>query len=143
MYTKICIVVGEFHKKITERMLKYAKNIAPKLEAEIKEVIWVPGSLEVPFITKEILESGKYDAIVLLGFIEKGETLHGEVMGHQVTKKILDLQLEYRTPIGFGIIGPGATIKQAHKKMKESAERAIEAAVKMRRLQEQINKNDK
>ncbi|MFH1522659.1 MAG: 6,7-dimethyl-8-ribityllumazine synthase [Patescibacteria group bacterium] len=139
MPIKICIIGGEFHKKITEEMLQYAEDIAPKLEANIKKVIWVPGSLEVPLIVKEVLESGKYNAIVLLGFIEKGETLHGEVIGHQVIKKILDLQLEYRTPIGVGIIGPGATIEQAKARTKEFAEKAMAAAVKMRRLLGQIS----
>jgi len=55
----------------------------------------------------------KADAIVVLGYIEKGETKNGELMGHVVVKTIKDLELRYNKPIGIGIIGPGATHEQA------------------------------
>jgi len=141
MQIKLCVVVGEFHKEISETMLQYAKNTASKLNVEIKKIIWIPGSFEAPLALKEIFELKKFNAVVLLGYIEKGETLHGEVIGRESIKKILDLQIEYRIPVGYGVIGPGATIEQAKERMRESAEKAIEAAVKMCELKQYFNKN--
>ena len=55
----------------------------------------------------------QHDGLVVLGYIERGETLHGEVMGHVVHTALVQLQLKYRKPVGIGIIGPGATAEQA------------------------------
>jgi len=63
-----------------------------------------------------LLKKGNFDALLVLGYIEKGETLHGEVMGHVVHRSIVELQLQYSVPIAIGIIGPGATIEQARER---------------------------
>lgn len=131
MTAKICVIVAEFHKKLADEMLERAKAIAPELNASIDDVVWVPGSFEIPFALNEILKLKKFDAIAVLGYIEKGETLHGEIMGHQVVNKIFDLELQYDIPVGLGIIGPGATMEQAIVRTKSSAEKAMKAAVKL------------
>lgn len=143
MPTKICVIAVEFHKKLVNEMVEHAQKIAPKLKAEIKDIIWVPGSLEIPLIIKEILENRTYDALVILGYIEKGSTQHGEVMGHQVLNKILKLQLKYRMPMGLGIIGPGATLEQAKERTIHSSENAMKAAVKISNLKKMLNKTKK
>lgn len=131
MDIKIHVVVGEFHRELTEIMVQKAKEKAQKLNVKVIDTTWIPGSFEAPFAIKEIFESKQCDAVVLLGYIEKGETLHGEVIGNTVTSKLLDLQLEYRKPIGFGIVGPGATLEQAKLRIEKSAENAVVAAVEM------------
>lgn len=131
---KIAIIVGEFHKDLMDEMITVAKNMANSLGAEITDVIWAPGSLEAPLAIKRVIISKQYDAICLLGYIEKGETLHGEVMGNQVMSKVLDLQLQYDFPIGFGIIGPGATLDQAKLRIKSTAEKAVRAAIAMHNI---------
>jgi 6,7-dimethyl-8-ribityllumazine synthase len=64
----------------------------------------------------------------VLGFIEKGETLHGENMGHVVHRTLMELQLERRKPKGLGIIGPGATPEQAEARKERYAKDAVFAA---------------
>lgn len=140
MNTKIYIVVGEFHRELSEVMVQRAKEKASELDVEIVDVIWVPGTFEAPFAIKEILETKECDGVVLLGYIEKGETLHGEVIGKTVVAKLLDLQLEYRKPIGFGVVGPGATMEQAKVRIEGSAGNAVTAVVKMHKLKVDINK---
>ena len=78
-----------------------------------------------------MLEDDRIDLVVVLGYIEKGETLHGEVMGHVVQRALIDLQLKYRKPIGLGIIGPGATTEQAESRKTGYAEDASRAAFSM------------
>jgi len=140
MKSKIYIVAGEFHREISEVMVHAVKENAYDLGMEIIDVIWIPGAFEAPFVIKEIFETKKCEGVVLLGYVEKGETMHGEVIGKTVAAKLLDLQLEYRKPIGFGMIGPGATQEQAKARMENSAKGAINAVAKMCQFKNEINK---
>jgi 6,7-dimethyl-8-ribityllumazine synthase len=87
----------------------------------------VPGAYETPLVAKKLLEQRDVDALVVLGFIERGETLHGEVMGHVVHRSLLELGLARDKPVGLGLIGPGATKKQAEARKKGSAKNAVRA----------------
>lgn len=127
----IGIIAGEFHKQWAERMVDVAKARAKELNAHVADVVWVPGSFEVPLALDRMLKRREIDAVAVLGIIEKGSTQHGEVMGHAVMAKMLELQLKYNKPVGLGIIGPGATHEQAEGRLEEHARRAVNAAVKM------------
>jgi 6,7-dimethyl-8-ribityllumazine synthase len=126
---RIAIIGGQFHKELIEEMITAATEEAQQHGAEISKTILVAGSYEVPLIADKVLEDTKIDALVVLGYIEQGETLHGEVMGHVVHRVLLDLQLEYGKPIGIGIIGPGATKKQAQARKVSAARGAVSAAL--------------
>lgn len=102
------IVVAEFNRDITGAMLAAAQDEAAKLNVKVFCVVRVPGTYEVPLIADELLGNSKITALVVLGYIEKGETLHGEVMGHTVHQCLLNSSLAMRKPVGLGIIGPGA-----------------------------------
>ena len=94
-------------------------------------LVRVPGSYETPLAAQVLLERSDVDALVVLGYIERGETLHGEVMGHVVHRALLDASLRHRKPVGFGFIGPGALPRQAEKRKDEYARAAVRAAVQM------------
>lgn len=133
---KFGIVIGEFHKKMATAMLKSAEKELKEGGHIVDEVIWVPGSYEAPLAMQHILKRDDIDAAVLLGYIERGETMHGEVMGHAVHHAMVDLMLEHNKPIGIGIIGPGATREQADKRAEKYAAAAAKAALTMvKRLQ--------
>ena len=123
---KIGIVIGEFHKEIAEAMLADARAAAGEHELE---VVWIPGTYEAPLMVKKLL-AGDVDCVVVLGFIEKGETLHGEEMGQTCSLLFKQLELEFGKPVGMGIIGPGATEEQAKKRI-QYAGAAVKAALKM------------
>jgi 6,7-dimethyl-8-ribityllumazine synthase len=93
-------------------------------------VVPVPGSYEVPLVADALLSRESIDALVVLGYIERGETLHGEVMGHTVHQALVQLQLQHKKPIGIGIIGPGATAEQAQVRKESYAAAALRAAVR-------------
>lgn len=124
---KIGIVIGEFHKELAEAMLDDAKKAA---EGHDVEVVWVPGSYETLLPVKKFLSRDDINCVVVLGYIEKGETLHGEEMGHTISLLLKKLELEYEKPVGMGIIGPGATLEQAKKRI-AYAGAAVRAALKM------------
>lgn len=126
---QIVIVVADFHKEIADAMVESAEKAARECGATVQGVVRVPGCFEIPLATKRLLAKRTVDLVVVLGYIEKGETLHGEVMGHVVYHALMQLQLEYAKPIGFGIIGPGATEKQARARMKGTSRAAVLAAL--------------
>ncbi len=129
--TRIHIVAGFIHKDICEKMITSAHGITGELNAVIENVTWVPGSLETPLAVQQIIKHERPDAIVVFGVQQKGQTKHGEVIAHQTTNKLLDLQLKYAMPMAVAIIGPGATLRHATKKARFVSEKAMRAAVHM------------
>lgn len=125
------IIVGEFHKQWAERMLDVAKARAEELNAKVGEVVWVPGSFEVPLALERMLRRKDIDAVAVLGVIEKGQTTHGEVIGHTVATKMLELGLKHDKPVSLGIIGPGVSHSQARVRLDGHARNAVSAAIKM------------
>ena len=125
---KIGIVVSEFNYDINMMMLELAKEHAAFLEAEVSDVVKVPGIFEVPVTAKKLL--GKVDGVVALGAVIEGETDHDEVIINQAARKLMDISLETGKPVGFAITGPGMTRQQAQNRI-ENAKHAVEVVVKM------------
>lgn len=120
----IIIVAADFHKDLAEKMIQAAKSELKNQGRDFR-LIKVAGCYEMPLVVDKVMAAKGTEAVVALGFIEKGQTMHGEVMGHVVHKSLVDLQLKYGKPVGFGIIGPGATLEQAQVRAQEYAKRAV------------------
>ena len=125
--TRIALVCARYHRENVELMLEVAKNRAQDFGLEVAEIIWVPGSMEIPLAIKGLISRDDIDGAACLGIIEKGETQHGLVMGQAVVKTILELQLEFDKPIGLGIIGPGAEPEHVEPRLAPHASGAIDA----------------
>ena len=125
--TRIALVCARYHRENVESMLEVAKNRAQDFGIEVAEIIWVPGSMEIPLAIKGLISRDDIDGAACLGIIEKGETQHGLVMGQAVVKTILELQLEFDKPIGLGIIGPGAEPEHVEPRLAPHASGAIDA----------------
>jgi 6,7-dimethyl-8-ribityllumazine synthase len=123
------IVVADFNRAITEPMLAAARDEAALLDAKIGVVLHVPGAYELPLITDELLSHPDITAVIVLGFIERGETQHGEVMAHTITGCLLTSSLKHQKPVGLGIIGPGAVVTQAEARKEPYARAAVRAAI--------------
>lgn len=128
--TKLAFVVARFHETIAEAMLAAARDEAAEHGAQIVETIELPGCYETPLIAEALLARRGIDAVVVLGFIERGETLHGEVMGHVVHRALVEASLRAKKPVGLGIIGPGATLPQAQVRKEPSARAAVRAVIR-------------
>lgn len=136
---KIDILSTEINESVSQPMVEYAKKYAPSVDVDINEVYLSPGSLELPYYANEILSStSKPDGLLVLGVIRQGETKHGEVIGHQVTKSLIDIQIKYHFPIATAIIGPCSTIEHAQGKMKATAEKAVRALKSMINFKQSI-----
>jgi 6,7-dimethyl-8-ribityllumazine synthase len=129
---RIGAVVSEYNYDITMMMLERAKEHAQFLGAEITHVIKIPGVFDMPLPIKVLLERKDVDAVVALGAVIEGETEHDDIVIQHATRKIDDLSVEYKKPVGLGITGPGMSRLQAQDRI-DNAKSAVEAVVKLHR----------
>lgn len=102
----IGIVVSEWNAPITESLLKGATDTL--ISAGVKEsdiiVEYVPGSVELTFGAKTLIEETLAHAVIVLGCVIQGETAHFDYVCDSVTQGITTLNLEYDTPVIFGVL---------------------------------------
>ena len=133
MTEKLGMVVSTFNSEITNEMSKRAQQRAKEAGARIIKIMEVPGSFEIPLAVKELLEDKQIEGVLTIGTIIKGGTDHDAVIAHAITKKLLDLSVEYGKPVSLGISGPNITWQQSEKRIEEYAIRAVDSVVKMLR----------
>ncbi len=130
---RLAIVAAEFNRPLVDAMVASAEDEARRQGAQVAiPPVRVPGSYETPVVVARIIARRDVDAIVVLGYIERGETQHGEVMGHAVHSALVKLAIEHGKPVGVGIIGPGATNAQAECRKESYARAAVNAALRAR-----------
>lgn len=127
---RLALIAADFNQAIVNDMIDAARQQAEEMNARVVSTIRVHGCYELPLLAQQILERGRVEGVVALGYIERGETLHGEVMGHVAHRALLDLSLQYQVPIGLGIIGPGATVEQAEARRIPNAKAAVSAIMR-------------
>lgn len=103
---KIGIVKSHFNRDITAGLLNGCfKALGEcKVKKENIEVLEVPGSFELPIAAQKLAEGKKYDAIICLGAIIKGETNHDEYIASACSNGITNVALKYNLPVLFGVI---------------------------------------
>lgn len=103
---KIAIVVSEFNKAITQKLLDSAKNklIDSGVAAADIDVAWVAGAFEIPQAVKIFCDLNRYDGILPLGCVIRGETPHFEYICQSVTSGLTKISLETEVPIAFGVL---------------------------------------
>jgi len=103
---KIGIVLSRFNQFISERLLEGALEALEKLGADEKNlsVYKVPGSFELPGVTKKLAQSKKVDGILCLGTLIRGDTPHFEYLSAEVTKGLAQISMDQGIPVSFGIL---------------------------------------
>jgi 6,7-dimethyl-8-ribityllumazine synthase len=103
---RFALVVSRFNSFITERLLDGALLALRQsgVNADDITVVRVPGSFEIPAASRQLATSGKYDAIVCLGCLLRGDTLHYDVIANEVTRGIGQSAQETGVPHGFGVL---------------------------------------
>ena len=103
---KIGIIVSRFNNFVTEKLLEGAKDGFTGhggSESDLT-IVRVPGAFEIPLAVDKMAASGKYDALVCLGAVIRGDTPHFEYVCDAVTRGIGDAVRTYKMPIGFGVL---------------------------------------
>jgi len=108
------IVISRFNEFISNKLLEGALDTLSRHGVDEKdvEVAWVPGSFEIPMVAKAMATSDKYDAVVCLGAVIRGETPHFDYIASEAAKGIAKVALDSETPCIFGVI-TADTLEQA------------------------------
>lgn len=103
---KIGIILSRFNQFISERLLEGAMDALYKLGAEDNDISLykVPGSFEIPVITKKLAKAKKVDGIVCLGTLIRGDTPHFDYLSAEVTKGLAQISMEESIPVAYGIL---------------------------------------
>lgn len=136
---KFGIIVSRFNEFISKHLLEGALDCIRRHNGneENIDIVWVPGSVEVVFAVSKMAESGRYDALICLGAIIRGETPHFEYVSSQVARAVAQLNMEGKTPVSFGIVTADSTdqaIERAGTKMGNKGWFAALSAIEMANL---------
>ena len=119
------IVASEYNSVVMDRLIEGAKQA---LKDHVQKVIRVPGSFEIPLAAKRAAASKKYDGIVALGCVVRGETPHFEYISAAVSNGLQQVALETGLPVGFGLLTVD-TVQQAMDRSGEAGNKGSEAAM--------------
>ena len=136
---RIGVVVSRFNEFITLQLLEGAMTGLMKhgVAAEDIVVMWVPGSMELPIVSKTLTQSGRYDAVICLGAVIRGETTHYELVAGQAACGIASAAMNTGVPIIFGVLtteNVDQAKDRAGGKMGNKGYDAALAAIEMARL---------
>ena len=140
---RIAVVVSRFNEVVTSRLLAGARSALERhgVHEDDVDVAWVPGAFELPLAARKLAEGRRYDAIVCLGAVIRGETPHFEYVAGEAARGIADAARDTGVPVIFGVLTPN-TLEQALEraggkagnKGYDAAVNAIEMANLLRRL---------
>lgn len=104
--TKVAILVARFNQFITDKLLEGALEtfLTHGGRREDAEVVHIPGAFEMPLAAKKLLSGGRYDTLVALAAVIRGETRHNEYISSAATHGLTSVALESGIPIAFGIL---------------------------------------
>lgn len=140
---RFAIVASRYNDRYVDSMLRAAQEELRQAGAGAVEVIRVPGAYEIPVVAARLARRrvGRFDAIVCLGVILRGETVHAEYIGRAVTEALTQLQLETEVPLVHEVLllenreqARKRCLDPEHNRGREAAQTALEMARVMREL---------
>ena len=106
----VAIVVARFNDLITNKLLSGCLDCLSRHGIDVTQsspqldVVWVPGSFELPVICQELARKGKYEVVITLGAVIRGDTPHFDVVVSEASKGIATVSRETGVPIVFGVL---------------------------------------
>ncbi len=140
------IVASRFNELIGAKLVEGAKDALVRHGVKMNEfdVYWVPGAWELPLTVKELCLTGRYDAVIAVGAVIRGDTPHFEYVSAEMSKGLAAAGLQQRVPVAFGVLTAEnleqALLRSGGKAGNKGAEAAL-AALEMVSLLRQIREN--
>lgn len=100
---KVAIISASWHLDICGELVAGARRACAEAEVPTISEIYVPGSFELPLAAQRAFEDG-FDAVIVVGLVLRGETPHFDYVCQGVTNGVMDVQLKFSKPIGFGVL---------------------------------------
>ncbi|HDQ46059.1 MAG TPA: 6,7-dimethyl-8-ribityllumazine synthase [bacterium] len=140
---KMGVVISRFNEFITGRLLEGAYDCIQRHGGNLDEldVVWVPGSFEIPFAAQKLAATGKYKAVICLAAVIRGGTVHFEYVAAEVTKGIAQVSLQTGVPVIYGVLTCDTleeAIERAGTKQGNKGWQAALGAIEMADLMEKL-----
>ncbi|MFH1581846.1 MAG: 6,7-dimethyl-8-ribityllumazine synthase [Pseudomonadota bacterium] len=140
---KFGIVVSRFNEFITGKLVDGAIDSLVRHGAKDADisVVWVPGSFEIPAVAQKMAKSKKYDAVICLGCVIRGDTPHFDYIAAEVSKGVAAIGMENDIPVIFGVLTTDSieqSIERAGTKSGNKGADAAESAIEMLNLYVEI-----
>ncbi len=140
---RFALIVSRFNTEVTDGLLEGAKSYLREKKIEEIDVMHSPGAFELPLIAQKLARTKRYDGVVCLGCVIKGDTAHFEFISLGATVGIMQAMLSTETPISFGVITTYSDEQAvarsrndgdaaAHNKGREAAAACFETAMTLR-----------
>ena len=135
------IVMSRFNQDIGEGLLAACTSELKRLgvaESDI-EIATVPGALEIPLVLQTMAQSRRFDALVALGAVIRGDTYHFEVVSNDACRAVMEVQLETGIPVANGILtceNDDQALARMQQKGSDCAQAAVEVANLLRAVEE-------
>jgi 6,7-dimethyl-8-ribityllumazine synthase len=128
---KVAIVASRWNDFVVSRLISGAVDALERLGAQSDSmtIIRVPGSFELPMAVQRAASSGKFDALICLGVIIRGETSHNEYIASEVFKGIAQVSLETNLPIALGVVTADNLEQAIDRAGAKSGNKGFEAAM--------------
>lgn len=107
---RFAMVIGRFNDLVVSKLMTACQDSLKRhgvdIDPEGKQVdyAWVPGSFEIPLVARKLAESGRYDAVICLGAVIRGQTPHFDYVSAEVSKGIAAASVQTGVPIVFGVL---------------------------------------
>ena len=103
---RIALAVSRFNQRVTDGLLRGAEEFLDEhgYGADRRDVVQVPGAWEIPPLAHRMVATGRYDAVITLGALIRGETSHFEVLASSVAHSLAGLAREANVPVVFGVL---------------------------------------
>ncbi|RKZ24759.1 6,7-dimethyl-8-ribityllumazine synthase [bacterium] len=102
----LAIVISRFNEFISGKLLDGAIDFLARhgVDMDKVEIFWVPGAFEIPLTAKKVAETKRFDGIICLGAVIRGDTPHFSYIAAEVTKGIAQVALSTEIPVSFGVL---------------------------------------
>ena len=103
---RFAVLASRFNHHITEKLAEGAMDALVRhgAAAEDVDLVWVPGAWELPFAARRLAGTERYNALVVVGAVVRGDTPHFDYVAGEASRGLADAQAEFDTPIGFGLL---------------------------------------
>ncbi|WP_099208424.1 6,7-dimethyl-8-ribityllumazine synthase [Urinicoccus timonensis] len=128
---KFAIVASRFNEFIVTKLIEGAQDALLRhgVKDEDIDLIWVPGAFEIPMFAKLASQSEKYDGVICLGAVIRGETSHYELVTAEVAKGVAQVSMHTERPIIFGIVTTDTIDQAVQRAGTKAGNKGFDAAV--------------
>ncbi len=137
---RFAIVVSRFNEGITRKLLEAAQQTLAEHGATAADVAWVPGAFEIPVVARRLAQSDRYDAVICLGCVIKGETAHFDYVAGEAARGIARASFDTGVPVIYQVLSvydPTQAAARASDRLNRGHEGAL-AAIEMARLMRRL-----